>query len=307
MLYNFNVDENHPDHFHAPAEKGGQCGQIDCSKKIPPSDPTIATPARSALLSIDGCKFEGSALSPRKWDDLGEATPWWCNFEPGQRILKRLRDGLTTGVIDGSEGPPFGSHVNVGGGMERGGSPTAGDMQGGYPSDPSRPNQYKEAVRQYTIGGGPTKRWDAKLNADYRFDIGGFWDVSDLRICRVVDGDSVVLCDDDGEELAIRLTGVATPTAESCQVYYTDITEKAFDPAILRCSGAVMKKRAQLGAMWLSGLLGSLVKVELTQRYMPFGENVGRVTLLEGPYETLSLSEELLRRGFVVRLTPVIL
>merc|ERR1711907_780253 len=94
---------------------------------------------------------------------------------------------------------------------------------------------------------------------------------------------------------------------QSCQVYYSDITEKAFNPALLRCSGAVMKKRAQLGAVWLSSLIGVLVKLELTQRYMPFGENVGRVTLIEGDYKSVSVSEELLRLGFVVRLAPVIL
>jgi len=314
MLYNYNPNEDHPDHLHKPAEKGGNCGQIDCSRKIPPSDNTLGPmknqkAQRAALMSIDGCKFEGSNLSPRKWDDLGEATPWWCNFDPGQRILKRLKDALTTGVLDGSEGPPFGSHTNVGGGMERGGAPTAGDLQGGVPKAGSTYEyEYGNAVLKHKIEGMKDGvPWDYTLNADFRFDIGGHWDVSDLRICRVVDADSLVLCDEDGEELAIRLTGVGIPTAESCQNYFSDITEKAFTPAVLRCSGAVMKKRAQLGAIWLANLIGTLVKVELTQRYMPFGENVGRVTLIEGEYKSVSVSEELLRLGFVVRLTPVIL
>ena len=68
-----------------------------------------------------------------------------------------------------------------------------------------------------------------------------------------------------------------------------------------------MKKRAQLGALWLARSIGRLVKLELMQRYMPFGENVGRVTVLEGEYATLSLSEELLRLGYVVRLAPSLL
>ena len=315
MLYNYNPDEDHPDHLHKPAEKGGNCGQIDCSKKVPPSDNTLGKTKdqkarRAALMSIDGCKFEGSSLSPRKWDDLGEATPWWCNFDPAQRMLKRLKNALTTGVLDGSEGPPFGSHTNVGGGMERGGAPTAGDLQGGIPkAGAAYQYEYGDAVRKHKIDGVTIdgKKWDETLNADFRFDIGGHWDVSDLRICRVVDADSIVLCDEDGEELAIRLTGIGIPTAESCQNYFSDITEKAFTPAVLRCSGAVMKKRAQLGAIWLANLIGTLVKVELTQRYMPFGENVGRVTLIEGDYKSVSVSEELLRLGFVVRLAPVIL
>jgi hypothetical protein len=68
-----------------------------------------------------------------------------------------------------------------------------------------------------------------------------------------------------------------------------------------------MKKRAELGALWLARSIGRLVKLELMHRYMPFGENVGRVTVLEGEYKSLSLSDELLRLGYVVRLAPLLM
>ena len=231
MLYNMIADPNDAAHKHSPLEKGGDCKQIDCSRQIPKStpDPVPGTGLwKSANISIDRCKFEGDKLSPRLWDDLGEATPWWCNFNHEERLLKRLKNGLTTGVLDGSEGPPFGSHLDVGGGMERGGSPIAGFLRGGDQTEPTTgplatSPEYTDAVQKHSYDtsarAGEKQSWAGVYNTDYRWDIGAAWEVGVMRICRVVDGDSVVLCDEvTGDQIAVRLTGVAVPSSHSCQV-----------------------------------------------------------------------------------------
>lgn len=264
-----------------------------------------------ANLTIDQCKFQGDRLSTRMWDSLGEQSPWWCTIDPhrnigGNTYLPRsgLVPGVSTGIIDGSEGPPLGSHRDVGGGSEGmlPGGPSGGVKRWEYP-----------------------KAWADELKHNFRWDIGGHYQNSTggwlLRLCRVVDGDSVVLCENsalhNGREVAIRLTGVAIPEPRNCRVYASDVVEKAFDydqpvNENMGCSDAVMKKRAELAARFIDQFIGSQVKLEILQRWSNHGENVGRVTLvshlpklpwgLDKDYTGSSLGEELVRNGYLVRI-----
>ena len=48
--------------------------------------------------------------------------------------------------------------------------------------------------------------------------------------------------------------------------YYSDITEKAFELGVTgSCQGATMKKRAQMGALWLADRIGHGVTLQLLQ------------------------------------------
>lgn len=162
----------------------------------------------------------------------------------------------------------------------------------------------------------------------------------------------MVLKHSNGRELPIRLAGIALPEERNCRAYMSDVVEKAFNsptagqnphvpkqPVNLNmgCADSVMKKRAELAAIWLSQFVGQRVKLEFTQRYSEHGENVGRVTLLDtfwmypeedwsyknmkapNPsitvqnyypnfnYQGVSLAEELVRLGYVTRIFQAVL
>jgi hypothetical protein len=124
---------------------------------------------RDANLTIDQCKFEGDRLSPRRWDELGEQSPWWCTIDPyagvgGNSYQSRasLTPGVSTGVVDGSEGPPLGSHRDVGGGSEGmlPGGPEGGVKKWAYPA-----------------------AWAKELNQNFRCGVACVCCVCVLRVC----------------------------------------------------------------------------------------------------------------------------
>ena len=107
-------------------------------------------------------------------------------------------------------------------------------------------------------------------------------------------------------EVCTRESGAGNTRNHTCacltEAQRTKVYDKIKD-ARLQLGGVLLG----MGALWLARSIGRLVKLELMHRYMPFGENVGRVTLLEGEYKSLSLSDELLRLGYVVRLAPLLM
>jgi len=305
MIYNAVADNLDDTHYFQNGQSVNISKLMDHSMPRPTRNQTY-----SANMTIDRCKFQGDVPSKRQWDEMGEKSPWWCQLDSKYRKLWSA-NGSYSGLMDGSEAPPIRSHLDIGGGIESGGSPYAGFLQGGRPKD-SNSKIYDEGVRRHDFHGAAQNvsappMWTAQLRAAWRWDAGVHMEIHPLRLCRVVDADSVVLCDLSGLELPIRLGGIAISTATNCRPYYSDIVEKAYDKATDACQGAVMKKRAQMGVILLSGWIGDQVKLQLLQRYSPHGENVGRVTLISGANSGVSLSEELVRRAHVTRLYQVLI
>jgi hypothetical protein len=278
MIYNAIANSMDDAHYYQDGHSG-----IEMHNDHPIPVPT-RNQSYDANLTIDQCKFEGDNPSPRMWDELGEQSPWWCNVDPAKKIGGKAqpRFGPSTGVQDGSEGPTYGSHDDSGGGSE--GRLPATRSEGGfagseiYSSDTFKqnPETYEEDAMQPTLSEATRGRWVYPENwqqktklagtpVTLRWDMGGHYGsfgTSALRLCRVVDGDSIVLCHSDNKrELPIRLAGVAIPEERNCRAYMSDVVEKAFDspkpgqnpnvapkPVNLNmgCADSVMKKRAEV-------------------------------------------------------------